>query len=69
MATSKFTPGTSGNPNGRPKNKTPKLLRQAINDAMPEVIQSVINAALSGDTHAATTLLNRCVPILMLPVN
>jgi dihydrodipicolinate synthase/N-acetylneuraminate lyase len=65
MTESKFTPGKSGNPNGRPKNKTaPLILKKAISDAMPEIIQSLIDAALSGDTQAATTLLNRCVPAL-----
>src|SRR5664280_2557294 len=65
MAESKFTPGKSGNPKGRPRNKTaPILLRKAIIDAMPGIIQSLIDAALSGDTQAATTLLNRCVPAL-----
>lgn len=65
MTESKFTSGTSGNPKGRPKNKTaPILLRKAISDAMPGIIQSLIDAALNGDIGAATTLLNRCVPTL-----
>ncbi|WP_262965157.1 DUF5681 domain-containing protein [Methylobacter psychrophilus] len=65
MAESKFTPGKSGNPKGRPKNKTaPLMLRKAISEAMPEIIESLIDAALSGDTQAAATLLNRCVPAL-----
>ena len=65
MTESKFTPGKSGNPRGRPKNQTaPLRLKKAISDAMPEIIQSLIDAALSGDMQAATTLLNRCVPAL-----
>src|SRR5450631_3379379 len=65
MPSPKFKPGESGNPAGRPANKAATiLLRKAISDAMPEIIQSLIDAALSGDMQAATTLLNRCVPAL-----
>ena len=65
MAESKFTPGKSGNPKGRPKNQTATiLLRKAIVDAMPEIIQGLIDAAKQGDVGAATVLLNRCVPAL-----
>ena len=65
MSESKFTPGNSGNPKGRPKNKTaPLMLKKAISEAMPEIIQSLIEAALSGDMQAATALLNRSVPAL-----
>jgi hypothetical protein len=65
MAESKFTPGKSGNPRGRPKNKTaPLILRKAISEAMPEIIQGLIDAAKQGDVGAATVLLNRCVPAL-----
>ena len=65
MAESKFTPGKSGNPNGRPKNKSaPLILKKAINEAMPEIIQGLIDAAKLGDVGAATVLLNRCVPAL-----
>ena len=65
MAESKFTPGKSGNPRGRPKNKTaPLILRKAISEAMPKIIQGLIDAANQGDVGAATVLLNRCVPAL-----
>ncbi|MEI6269493.1 MAG: DUF5681 domain-containing protein [Methylococcaceae bacterium] len=65
MAESKFTPGTSGNPNGRPKNKSaPLMFRRAIAEAMPDIIKMLIDAALSGDVGAATVLLNRCVPAM-----
>jgi Family of unknown function (DUF5681) len=65
MPSPRFKPGKSGNPSGRPANKAATiLLRKAISEAMPEIIQSLIDAALSGDTQAATTLLNRCVPAL-----
>ena len=65
MAESKFKKGVSGNPNGRPPNKTATiLLRKAIVEAMPEIIQGLIDAAKLGDISAATVLLNRCVPVL-----
>jgi len=73
MAESKFKKGVSGNPNGRPANKTATiLLRKAINEAMPGVIQMLIESALSGDISAANSLLSRCIPALKpesLPVN
>ena len=65
MPTKKFETGKSGNPRGRPKNKTaPVMLRKAISEAMPEIIQGLIDAAKQGDVGAATVLLNRCVPAL-----
>lgn len=65
MASVKFKPGKSGNPRGRPPNKTATiLLRKAIVDAMPEIMQGLIDAAKNGDVGAATVLLNRCVPVL-----
>ena len=66
MPTPKFKPGQSGNPAGRPKGKPLKAteLRKAISEAMPEIIQGLIDAAKLGDISAATVLLNRCVPAL-----
>jgi hypothetical protein len=40
------------------------MLRKAISEAMPEIIQSLIDAAKQGDVGAARVLLNRCVPAL-----
>jgi hypothetical protein len=77
MTTAKFKPGQSGNPKGRPKNKTPAtLLRKSIIDDMPDIILKLVEQAKEGDTAAAKILLDRCVPSLKpqamainLPVN
>ncbi len=73
----KFQPGVSGNPKGKPKDKTPAtLLRKAIVEDMPEIILALIKQAKAGDTTAAKILLDRCCPPLKpqamaitLPVN
>lgn len=65
MAAQKFKPGQSGNPAGRPKNKTPAtLLRKAIADDMPEIIASLVGLAKNGDVTAAKVLLDRVCPPL-----
>ncbi|MGZ8237133.1 MAG: DUF5681 domain-containing protein [Methylobacter sp.] len=77
MPTPRFKKGTSGNPKGRPKNKTPAtLLRKSIAEAMPEIILTLIQQAKDGDTAAAKVLLDRVCPALKpqampisLPVN
>lgn len=77
MPTPKFKPGVSGNPNGRPKDKTPAtLLRKSIAEDMPEIIKALVSLAKSGDVQAAKVLLDRICPALkpqalpiFLPVN
>jgi hypothetical protein len=73
----KFKPGVSGNPKGKPKDKTPAtLLRKSIAEAMPDIILTLIEQAKGGDVAAAKCLLDRVCPTLKpqampicLPVN
>ena len=73
----KFKAGMSGNPAGRPKDKTPAtLLRKSILDDMPDIILKLVEQAKNGDVQAAKILLDRCCPALKpqamainLPVN
>ncbi len=61
----KFKAGISGNPAGRPKDKTPAtLLRKLILDDMPDIILKLVEQAKNGDTAAAKILLDRCCPVL-----
>jgi hypothetical protein len=60
-----FKPGQSGNPKGKPKDKTPAtLLRKSIADDMPEIIQTLVSLAKNGDVAAAKVLLDRTCPAL-----
>ena len=66
---SKFLPGQSGNPNGRPKGTgTIAKLREAIQEEIPEIIDTLVSAAKSGDVSAAKILIDRVVPT-MKPVS
>jgi hypothetical protein len=62
---SRFKPGTSGNPKGKPKGAKHKALialDQIGADAAREVLQSTIAAAKRGNSRAAEILLARLWP-------
>lgn len=64
MKSSKFQPGRSGNPSGRPKgsrNKSGRLLDELEKD-LPLLIGAAKRKALSGDTAALRLLLERLIP-------
>jgi hypothetical protein len=73
MTQTKFKPGISGNPNGRPKDKTPAtILRKSISEDMPEIIKTLVELAKGGDVQAAKVLLDRICPALKpqaMPIN
>ena len=62
-ASGRFCPGHSGNPTGRPRNES-TALRQKLAERAEDVLQAVLDAALSGDMAAARMILDRIVPPL-----
>lgn len=64
---SRFQPGQSGNPAGRPPGSSNTLhqrLRDAVGARFDELVRSVLDAAISGDMAAAALILNRVVPTI-----
>lgn len=59
----RFTPGTSGNPQGRPKSET-AALRQSLADGAADVVKAILNAAKAGDMQACKIVLDRLLPPL-----
>ena len=60
-----WRPGQSGNPAGRPKGSGQiGAMRATIAEAVPELLQTMLQRALDGDVGAARLLLERAVPAL-----
>lgn len=63
--TTKWKPGQSGNPTGRPKGSGPfAAVRESISEHMPEIIATLATQAKSGDVAAARLLMERIYPAL-----
>ncbi len=63
---SRFKPGQSGNPKGKPrgtKHASTKL-RDVIAADLPSIVGTLVSRAKDGDVHAASVLLSRCLPAL-----
>jgi len=60
-----FKKGQSGNKAGKPKDTgAAGLIRKAITEKAPEIVNVLIQQALEGDNQAAIALLNRISPTL-----
>jgi len=59
----RWRPGQSGNPKGRPKGSGEVgRLRAAISEAVPGILAGLIEKARAGDVQAARLLLERVLP-------
>lgn len=61
-----FAPGTSGNPNGKPRgarHATTVLAEKLMADDAGEVVKAVVRAAKTGDMTAARLVLERILPV------
>ena len=59
----RFSPGASGNPQGRPKSEV-IALRQSLADGAADVVTVILTAARAGDMQAAKIVLDRLLPPL-----
>lgn len=61
--TTKWAPGTSGNPKGRQPGSGPlQKLREGIGEHVPAIIERLVLQAKDGDAQAARLLLERVLP-------
>jgi hypothetical protein len=64
---SKFQPGVSGNPAGRPKgskNRNSNQLKQRLMENVEGILDAMVEQALAGDAQAAALVVNRVLPTL-----
>ena len=63
---SRFKPGQSGNPTGKPRGTkhASTRLREVIKGDLPKILAVLRDRALGGDVQAASLLLSRCLPPL-----
>ena len=59
----RFIPGTSGNPQGRPRAET-TALRQSLALGADDVVKAILEAAKAGDMQAAKIVMDRLCPAL-----
>jgi len=61
--TTKWKPGVSGNPKGRPQGTGEVAkLRASISEHVPEIVKKLVEQAKGGDAAAARLLLERVLP-------
>ena len=60
----KYQPGQSGNLNGRPKGAKGRasILRESLDGAIPQILETLTQQAIAGDVSSARLLLERVVP-------
>ncbi len=59
-----YAPGESGNPAGRPRGARGRaaVLRESIDAAIPQVIETLVRQAVEGDVSASRLLIERVLP-------